>query len=1015
MPKTSHMNVVATTNQDDILDQDELNQILIKIRQHCFTHRGVDPEQLFNRWDRDKDGTLDYDEMRLLMYKVLSTSEQEFEQLFTYIDKDGDDLISKQEFCEFVNTKPTKGAVLKEKDTLGSNNPERQSETFFGQLKPSVRKTSVISQRWKSDDVLDENELLLVHRKIRAASYTHRGTDIPALFAEWDIDNDGTLTRDEFYIAIKKLVSGITRPEFEQLCAKIDTENTGGIDVVMIQNFIEKYNKDWKRRRVKRGENEDEPVNDAVANSKFFGGLRPANNQHNDYSLKKHGRKSITLAEMKRLRKKVCAESYTAGGMDLRRVYDRLIPQDNRVDMRATVKFLRLALPTLKCMDEVKYVLAKWGLNKQNDGSLRYNDFVKWAKKKEPKKLKYRTTNIQAKSRHLGKEGIPQSSRFTGHTMGKRYIKDDEMFNDLIPVDLFKDLDKSHRKKTSEKDVKRAAEAAGIDMDNLESDHSEIEYSDDDDDDYQTGPQLSRREEKLRSVLDLGSWSDSDEDDSKGAVHAQSHSDDLNKFADFCNEQTTGSPDGSPKLWAKTQSIYGDKRQFGGGRFMLPQMPDMTGKSPFYGQDSDMKEREELAINYYWDKNQKAGLTGGPAKSSNNKVAEDTEKTEYVGRNINVRFVADPDEALKQQNFQDEPSHTYGLFGETAKFQSGDLEELIDPGTWNFSAGQAIKAINGKNNDDGTIFDAALAEDNPYRIHVKDEMEMNLANDDNEDDEGADNEDKEEDEPDSDFECNPYGQVEEMKTRSQKQQASQRKMHKKQNEQLPRFQQPRQQKLKQPRQLLQQKHRQQPQQKHNQQQQGQRRPQQHRNHQRRQGQQIRQAQHQQPHQQRPMQQRRYMKGQAQKQGNRQPVYQNQQFQQRRQSPRQSNFDRQYGQQHSQAQDFDQRKIRFGQQMNNAYTNGSPRKPTSMSPSQHRPRAGGRSMQQSFSNMTQNDSPHKQHPRHMYQGNTSLPQSPRSLRSERSTRSSNLGEPRTNRDRASSNAKWDPKLKKFVKA
>ena len=73
--------LIATTNQDNVLDQDELNQILIKIRQHCFTHRGVDPEQLFNRWDRDKDGTLDYDEMRLLMYKVLSTSEQEFEQL----------------------------------------------------------------------------------------------------------------------------------------------------------------------------------------------------------------------------------------------------------------------------------------------------------------------------------------------------------------------------------------------------------------------------------------------------------------------------------------------------------------------------------------------------------------------------------------------------------------------------------------------------------------------------------------------------------------------------------------------------------------------------------------------------------------------------------------------------------------------------------------------------------------------------------------------------------------------
>ena len=112
-----------------------------------------------------------------------------------------------------------------------------------------------------------ELELLLVHRKIRAASYTHRGTDIPALFAEWDIDNDGTLTRDEFYVAIKKLVSGITPPEFEQLCDIIDTEKTGGIDVVMIQNFIEKYSKGWKRRQVKRGEEEHRRVDHRVEHS----------------------------------------------------------------------------------------------------------------------------------------------------------------------------------------------------------------------------------------------------------------------------------------------------------------------------------------------------------------------------------------------------------------------------------------------------------------------------------------------------------------------------------------------------------------------------------------------------------------------------------------------------------------------------------------------------------------------------------------------------------------------------
>jgi Ca2+-binding EF-hand superfamily protein len=958
---------VATTNQDDVLDQDELNQILIKIRQHCFTHRGVDPEQLFNRWDRDKDGTLDYDEMRLLMYKVLSTSEQEFEQLFTFIDKDGDDLISLQEFCDFVHTKPTKGAVLKTRDSTGMNNPERQSQDFFRQLKPSVRKASIVGKRWKADDTLDKDELLLVHRKIRAASYTHRGTDIPALFAEWDVDNDGTLTREEFYTAIKKLVSGITPPEFGQLCDIIDTEKTGGIDVVMIQNFIEKYDKGWKRAQVKRGEEDDNPVNDAVANSKFFGGLRPSNNQLNDHSLKKHGRKNITPTEMKRLRKKVCAESYTTGGMDLRRVYDRFVPQDNKADMRAVTKFLRLALPTLKCLDEINFILVEWGLNKHNDGSLRYADFVKWAKKKEPKKLKYRSTKVTAARKHLGKAGIPMTSRFSGHTMGKRYIADDDMFNNLIPLDLFKDLDRSYHKRTSDDAIKKAAAAAGIDMDALASDLSES--SGEEEDDYGGEAPLSREEKRLREVLDLGSWSDSDgEDSASGGGRGDSHSKDLNEYSDFYGEASSGSPDGSPKKWAQTKSIYGDGRQFGGGRFMLPTMPDMTGKSPFYGPESDANQidaREDAAVNYYWNKNEKEGRTRVPLRKAPSIGAddEDDEGNSGVGK-INVNFVADPDEAQRIQSFVEDPSNTYGLFGTTAKLQSGGIEDLMDPGTWNFSAGQAIGAINRRKNGPGEpgLFDSItghLSEDNPYRLAAASKTSNNqrssISTDEalveDEEEGGGQNAAAAADEDDegngSDFGGNPYGGPP----------AAQR----------------------------------------------------------------RQPQRQHP---RPQPQRGRRQGKGGPRGRpqqRQPKRQPQQRQggaQPRQQQRQTNQKRKQHRQGLPAQTFDQGNMSFGQQQNQQMLN-SPRKPSTMSPSHRRPHAGGRRMQPNRkairSPRAAPGSPRVQQPIDFYRGDSSVPPSPRSLRSERSARSSNVGEPRMNKDRVKSSAKWDPKKKKFVKA
>ncbi len=755
---------VGATNQDEILDAEELNQILIKIRQHCFTHRGVDPGQLFDRWDRDKDGTLDYDELRLLMYKVLTTSEQEFEQLFAFIDKDGDDVISREEFCAFVNIKPAKGSVLKDQDPLGMNHPDKQRDLFFKGLQKK-QKVSVVGARWKSDDVLDTSELLLVHRKIRAASYTHRGMDLPALFAEWDIDNDGSLTREEFYVAIKKLVSGITPAEFEQLCDVIDKEKTGEIDVLMIQEFVDAYSKKWKRTRVKRGKTDDNPVNDAVANQKWFGGLRPANNEHSDHSLKLHGRKKITIAEMRRLRKKVCADSYTAGGMNLRRVYNRLVPSDNKVDMKTTEKFLRLALPTLTCQDEVKYILSEWGMNKQNDGSLRYGDFQKWAKVKDKKKSVYRKSELHKKTEVAGL--IPDSSRFKGHTVNgsTRHIHEDDMFNNLVPADLFADLHKTYVRKTSARTVEAMAAEAGIDVRGLPREAPVAELTDDDYEEYvgadgtrrwrrRRQPPLSerageggadyassgddedayagltRQQRELREVLDLGTWSDSEGEgaspSSKGGGRGSPGSGQGSNSSSPSGGGGALSTEGmylngglqSPEDPVRKKDIYGDMRAFGGGRFRMPQMPSLLVEGLGSGvQDEDAlrrahieEEREEATVDYYWNKNIRSGKIPRSGQYPQPQgAASGGENGGGAGGRIHVNFVSDPAAAHDRAAFLMESTQTYGLFGKTSKMgggggvgrpdranpdtslaATGDLEDLLDPGTWNFQPGQAL-------------------------------------------------------------------------------------------------------------------------------------------------------------------------------------------------------------------------------------------------------------------------------------------------------------------------------------
>ena len=738
MPPRSNKDNLGKTNQDDVLDTAELNQILIKIRQHCFTHRGVDPAQLFDRWDRDKDGTLDYDEMRLLMYKVISTSEQEFEQLFAFIDKDNDDVISKAEFCEFVHTKPEKGAVLKEDDTTGMNHPDKQAQAYFKGLQKK-RRVSVVGTRWNANDVLDEDELQLVHRKIRAASYTQGGVDIPSLFAEWDIDNDGTLTREEFFIAIRKLVPGITKLEFEQLCTLVDLENTGGIDVVMVQNFVDAHNVTWQRKRVKRGEEDDNPCNDAVANAKWTGGLRPANNALNSTQLKLHGRKKITEAEMKRLRKKVCSESYTAGGMDLSRVYDRLVPADHTIDMKATIKFLRLNLTTLTCMDEVKHILQEWGLNRKNDGCLRFHDFAKWAKTKDRKKSVYRKTTYKNKKKHLGKDGIPMSSRFNGHTMGKRYIADDPMFNDLIPTDLFKNLNKSYVKKTKKKELTKLAEEVGINMDELpdEADYSEEDDSFDEDDGNNTRYQesdtsgndefVSSKERKTREMLDLGSWSNSDGEGPE-------------------EEENLGINDKAGPQ-GEINTMLGARR-YGGGRFHMPENLDigMGGQVNFsMGGGTGTDDQQNAAVDYYWNKNIRDGKIreiktkkkkkrntngedGDDEEYSNDEEDADAEENEDNSSNgnnniaanqavldnpanifglININVISEPDPAHTGKMSLNGASsgQQYGLFGKTAR-RLGTLEDLVDPGTWNFTPGQALgggiqNTSNGDEDEDG--------------------------------------------------------------------------------------------------------------------------------------------------------------------------------------------------------------------------------------------------------------------------------------------------------------------------
>ena len=80
-----------------------------------MVRQDLTPKKIFQRWDKDKDGKLDFDEMHDLIFSLgPDISEAEFEQFFQYIDHDGDDFIQNIEFDAFVN-KVTKQKVVRKK------------------------------------------------------------------------------------------------------------------------------------------------------------------------------------------------------------------------------------------------------------------------------------------------------------------------------------------------------------------------------------------------------------------------------------------------------------------------------------------------------------------------------------------------------------------------------------------------------------------------------------------------------------------------------------------------------------------------------------------------------------------------------------------------------------------------------------------------------------------------------------------------------------------------------------
>ena len=124
------------------VDMGAVEQLRLKLKVSCTTHKGLEPAKTFDKWDKDKDGELDKEEVLEGMNKLLGKDVLEewnmFENFFAYVDTDGNGTIDRDEFAEFVTTRPKVKVTRRRSDSVES--PKKVFEDFHGTFQADKHK-----------------------------------------------------------------------------------------------------------------------------------------------------------------------------------------------------------------------------------------------------------------------------------------------------------------------------------------------------------------------------------------------------------------------------------------------------------------------------------------------------------------------------------------------------------------------------------------------------------------------------------------------------------------------------------------------------------------------------------------------------------------------------------------------------------------------------------------------------------------------------------------------------------
>ena len=223
----------------DMLSVDELEQIRIRLRQRCTTHNGVDVGQILKRrrWpvDRskeDEDGhplrvKVDYETLKdacqAAMKSRLGTDKQ-FAGFWVYLQTEEKDKCTYEEFTRFVVYKPRRKVARKKSVAIGNN---EAIANFSKGFRPDSNEKSTAFVGKETIGKL--NPVLVAFREMLVES-SWKEELLRDHFRVFDVDGDGSITREEFRIGFDSLSIPHEQRDLELIIDILDKNHDGVID-----------------------------------------------------------------------------------------------------------------------------------------------------------------------------------------------------------------------------------------------------------------------------------------------------------------------------------------------------------------------------------------------------------------------------------------------------------------------------------------------------------------------------------------------------------------------------------------------------------------------------------------------------------------------------------------------------------------------------------------------------------------------------------------------------------------